>query len=109
MLPKADLNSIDGLTGGKILFLFSFSFSHFFKVYPVRTNVEHRQHAKQYKVAESGDDQHQRGGLFKMNGARYYTLSRLPYFDAVNMSILDPMHNILLGERDLFFLYFILG
>lgn len=25
-------------------------------------------------------------------------MSRLPYFDAVRMSILDPMHNILLGK-----------
>ncbi|TDL25412.1 hypothetical protein BD410DRAFT_813632 [Rickenella mellea] len=35
--------------------------------------------------------------LFKEHHARYYELSRLPYFDPVRMTIIDPMHNILLG------------
>lgn len=36
--------------------------------------------------------------LFKRTGIRYFELSRLPYYDPIRMGIIDPMHNILLGE-----------
>ena len=33
----------------------------------------------------------------KENGVRYSILLELPYFDPVQMSVIDPMHNLLLG------------
>lgn len=30
-------------------------------------------------------------------GCRYFVLLRLPYFDPVRMTVIDPMHNLLLG------------
>ncbi|OCH86190.1 hypothetical protein OBBRIDRAFT_814722 [Obba rivulosa] len=39
----------------------------------------------------------ERDEFFKAHAARYFALSRLPYFDPVRMSVIDPMHNILLG------------
>ena len=30
-------------------------------------------------------------------GCRYSVLLRLPYFDPVQMTVIDPMHNLLLG------------
>ena len=71
-------------------------------MYPARTGEEHRRLARQYRDAEPGVYPGQREYLFKENGTRYYALSRLKYFDAVRMSVLDPMHNILLGELVLF-------
>ena len=35
--------------------------------------------------------------LFNEHGIRYTELARLRYFDIVKMSIIDPMHCILLG------------
>jgi len=35
---------------------------------------------------------------FKQNGVRWFELARLLYFDAPKMTIIDPMHNILLGK-----------
>ncbi|KAL5536439.1 hypothetical protein ACEPAF_261 [Sanghuangporus sanghuang] len=69
----------------------------FTKAYPPRTNEEHRSQARAYKAARPGDGSNEHKGLFKEHSSLYYTLSRLPYFDAIRMSVLDPMHNILLG------------
>jgi hypothetical protein len=35
--------------------------------------------------------------FFKEHGARWTELARLPYFDLVRQTIIDPMHNLLLG------------
>ena len=37
------------------------------------------------------------GSIAKKNGVRYSELIRLPYFDAVRMASVDPMHAFLLG------------
>ncbi|KAL5489731.1 hypothetical protein ACEPAI_4563 [Sanghuangporus weigelae] len=65
--------------------------------YAPRTGDEHRRLARQYRNAEPGDEPGQREDLFKKLRTRYFTMSRLKYFDAVRMSAIDPMHNILLG------------
>ncbi|KAL5476590.1 hypothetical protein ACEPAI_3270 [Sanghuangporus weigelae] len=82
-IPRDELNSIqlEGITG----------------TYPARTGDEHRRLARKYRDAEPGDGPGQREELFKKDGTRYYAMSRLSYFDAVRMSAIDPMHNILLG------------
>lgn len=38
-----------------------------------------------------------RDAFFRGTGARYAELLRLYYFNSIVMSIIDPMHNILLG------------
>ncbi|KAL5485641.1 hypothetical protein ACEPAI_6682 [Sanghuangporus weigelae] len=83
-IPRQDLNSMDGITG-------------LMKTYEPRTGDEHRRLAKRYRDAEPGDEPGQCEDLFKKNGTRYYAMSRLKYFDAVRMSAIDPMHNVLLG------------
>ncbi|EMD32048.1 hypothetical protein CERSUDRAFT_77644 [Gelatoporia subvermispora B] len=62
--------------------------------FPPRSGDEHRQLAVQYRALAT---QAERDEFFKSHAARYYALSRLPYFDPVRMSVIDPMHNILLG------------
>ncbi|TDL17694.1 hypothetical protein BD410DRAFT_807179 [Rickenella mellea] len=87
----------DGCQGG-LYELFSLPFAATIQLsvasFPARDGEEHRRRAKDY-LAES--DPKQRGKLFKEHHARYFELSRLPYFDPVRMTIIDPMHNILLG------------
>ena len=39
----------------------------------------------------------ERDEFFKTYGVHYTELNRLPYFDAIRMTVVDPMHNILLG------------
>ncbi|KAH9947414.1 hypothetical protein B0H21DRAFT_692092, partial [Amylocystis lapponica] len=62
--------------------------------FPPRDGEEHRRHAQEYLQQA---DSELREAFFKQHAARYYELSRLPYFDAVRMTVIDPMHNILLG------------
>ncbi|KAL5482971.1 hypothetical protein ACEPAI_9566 [Sanghuangporus weigelae] len=80
-IPRDELNSMRGVTGS----------------YPARTGDEHRLLARRYRATEPGDEEGQCKDLFKKHGTRYYAMSRLTYFDAVQMSAIDPMHNILLG------------
>ncbi|TDL17025.1 hypothetical protein BD410DRAFT_816596 [Rickenella mellea] len=39
----------------------------------------------------------ERGDYFKENGVRWTELARLPYLDLVRSTVIDPMHNLLLG------------
>jgi hypothetical protein len=55
----------------------------------------HRDHAFQYDRLESVK---KREDYFKKYGVRWYAFACLPYFDAVRMTIIDPMHNLLMGE-----------
>ncbi|KAL6299004.1 hypothetical protein BKA93DRAFT_753720 [Sparassis latifolia] len=59
-----------------------------------RDGEEHRQHAQEY-LQEM--DPQRRAEFFMQHATQYYELSHLPYFDAVRMTVVDPMHNILLG------------
>lgn len=65
-----------------------------FGAFPARTNEEHRRNAKAYHDATSPSE---RDRIFRETQTRWFELYRLPYFDPIRMSIIDPMHNILLG------------
>ncbi|KAH9911971.1 hypothetical protein B0H21DRAFT_714183, partial [Amylocystis lapponica] len=78
-IKHADLNTEAGVT---------------IDAFPPRDGEEHRRHAQEYLQQA---DSELREAFFKQHAARYYELSRLPYFDAVRMTVIDPMHNILLG------------
>jgi hypothetical protein len=62
--------------------------------FEARDGATHRRHAQEWQRLPEGD----REDFFKEHGARYFELSRLPYFDPVRMTVVDPMHNILLGK-----------
>ncbi|XP_070537876.1 uncharacterized protein [Ptychodera flava] len=59
-----------------------------------RTNEEHRLYAA---MAQQARTQAERQNIESKYGARYSSLFRLPYYDAVRFSVIDPMHNLLLG------------
>ncbi|EMD34886.1 hypothetical protein CERSUDRAFT_75776 [Gelatoporia subvermispora B] len=78
-IPRAKLSTQDGLSIG---------------AFPPRSGEAHRNHAEAYQQLSTSSE---RDEFFQAHAARYYAMSRLPYFDAVRMSVIDPMHNILLG------------
>jgi hypothetical protein len=59
-----------------------------------RDGATHRQHAQEWQGLPEGDQE----DFLKEHGARYSELSWLPYFNPVHMTVVDPMHNILLGK-----------
>lgn len=59
-----------------------------------RKNEEVRQQASDFNKAKS---KLEAKTIAQHNGVRFSELVRLPYFDIVKMSFLDPMHTILLG------------
>ena len=59
-----------------------------------RTNELNRDAAKQHKECNTQTQQHE---LEQKFGVRYTLLNELPYFDASRMTVIDPMHNLLLG------------
>jgi len=60
-----------------------------------RDGEEHRQRCFEYR--NLGTDA-ERQKFFDTHGIRWTELARLPYFDLVRYTIIDPMHNLLLGE-----------
>lgn len=61
---------------------------------PSRDAQLHIQHALEWKALE---DAKEREAHFKLHGSRWSELMRLPYYDCVQMTVIDPMHNLLLG------------
>ena len=59
-----------------------------------RQDEEVRQQANEFRQARSKKEA---GLIAQRNGVRYTELVRLPYFDTVRMSCVDPMHTFLLG------------
>ena len=60
----------------------------------LRSNEKHRDDVKTILACSTKTEQgHKESEL----GCRYSTLLQLPYFDAVRMLIIDPMHNLYLG------------
>ncbi|EIW74493.1 hypothetical protein CONPUDRAFT_67603 [Coniophora puteana RWD-64-598 SS2] len=59
-----------------------------------RTGSEHRQHAHEARALV---DETERQTHFDKYGIRWTELARLPYFDVVRQTVIDPMHNLLLG------------
>ena len=59
----------------------------------LRTGTEH----KQLACNLSKTTKSQRYAAESASGCRYSVLSKLPYFNAPRMLIIDPMHNLFLG------------
>ena len=59
-----------------------------------RSSEEHRTIAEQHRDCNT---QAQQTDIEREHGIRYTALLKLPYFDAVRMCVIDPMHNLLLG------------
>lgn len=62
--------------------------------FPLRDGNLHRDQAYEYDSIKSPQEREE---FFKKYGVRWYSFARLPYFDAVRMTIIDPMHDLLLG------------
>ncbi|KAH9917859.1 hypothetical protein B0H21DRAFT_827671 [Amylocystis lapponica] len=62
--------------------------------FPLRNGDKHQRLGQEY--LQQADTQ-ARESFFKQHSTWYTELSRLPYFDAVRMTVIDPMYNILLG------------
>ena len=59
-----------------------------------RNHEEVSRQAEEFKSAVTKKDA---DSIAKKNGVRYSELIRLPYYDAVRMTSVDPMHTFLLG------------
>ena len=66
--------------------------------WPRRTIQEQKKNSKEWKLAKT---QAQRIKIEREYGVRYTELTRLPYFDSVRFTVVDPMHNVLLGTAKL--------
>ncbi|KAI0790156.1 hypothetical protein BC629DRAFT_1593292 [Irpex lacteus] len=77
--PRSSLSKDAGITIG---------------AFPARDGNEHKARSAEYAKLSSDRERQE---FVKKHSARYYELSRLPYFDPIRMTVVDPMHNILLG------------
>ena len=59
------------------------------------TNHSHRHLGAKYAKIPTKSA---REAFVKNEGTRFMQLSRLPYFDLVRGIVIDPMHNLILGE-----------
>ena len=59
-----------------------------------RTVERHRRHVTKIEMAKTVE---RKNDLIKKCGCRYSELLRLPYFDPVEMTVIDPMHCMYLG------------
>ena len=66
--------------------------------WPKRSMDEHQRKGMEWKHAKT---QVERSKIEREHGVRYTELLRLPYFDSARFSVIDPMHNILLGTTKL--------
>ncbi|KIJ06468.1 hypothetical protein PAXINDRAFT_91930 [Paxillus involutus ATCC 200175] len=60
-----------------------------------RNGEEHRKGCFEEKSLQTDEEREE---YFQKHGVRWTELARLPYFDLVRHTIIDPMHNLLLGE-----------
>jgi hypothetical protein len=65
--------------------------------FPSRSNEQHRLRQAQYQSCET---KNARCEFVKEHATRWCQLSRLPYFDICRMIVIDPMHNLFLGDLD---------
>lgn len=69
--------------------------NHFYNLgFPLRSHVENLRLATEYRNLRTDKE---RSDFHKEHGIRWSEFFRLPYFDAIQMGIIDPMHNVLLG------------
>lgn len=64
--------------------------------FEARTDARHRQLQQAYLKLKTKSD---RDAFVKSYATRWSELHRLPYFDLCEMIVVDPMHNLFLGER----------
>jgi len=62
--------------------------------FPPRTDAEQRRLGEEYRKLKTNGA---RNAFVKEYATRYTQLSRLPYFDLVQQTAIDPMHNLFLG------------
>ncbi|KAJ7059203.1 hypothetical protein C8F01DRAFT_1370784 [Mycena amicta] len=62
--------------------------------FEARDGNEHRKKSQEYREKSTEEEKAQ---FFKQNGVQWTEFTRLKYFDIVRMTIIDPMHNLLLG------------
>ena len=67
-------------------------------LWPKRTLDQHRTQGMAWKHAKSMAD---RNRIEREFGIRFTELLRLPYFNTIKFSVIDPMHNVLLGSAKL--------
>ena len=65
-----------------------------FELCPLRDIVEHR---RQVDDVLGKTTQEERNRAESQYGVRYSELLRLPYFDCIRFTVIDPMHNLFLG------------
>ena len=65
-----------------------------FERHASRTSDDHKKHAL---MAKRQQNQAARDKIEKKSGSRYSELMRLPYFDFIRYTIIDPMHNLFEG------------
>jgi hypothetical protein len=63
--------------------------------WPKRELKDHKEQGMKWKHAATLSQRHK---IEREYGIRYSELLRLPYFDTIRFSVIDPMHNILLGS-----------
>lgn len=63
--------------------------------FPARNPQIHKDRSFEWRDLKT---QKERDTFFGEYGVRWSELCRLPYFDPVGMTIIDPMHNLLLGK-----------
>ncbi|KAJ7725789.1 hypothetical protein B0H16DRAFT_1665830 [Mycena metata] len=62
--------------------------------FPARNGDEHRRLCYQYRDLSTGEEREE---FFSKYGVRWTEFARLIYFDIVRFTVVDPMHNLLLG------------
>ena len=65
-----------------------------FEPCPLRNILDHR---RQVSDVQSQTTQEERSRAESNFGVRYSELLRLPYFDCIRFTVIDPMHNLFLG------------
>ncbi|KAJ7907977.1 hypothetical protein B0H13DRAFT_2499090 [Mycena leptocephala] len=63
--------------------------------FPARDGEEHRRLCYQYRDLATPEE---KAAFFVEHGAHWTEFARIHYFDLVRYTIIDPMHNLLLGE-----------
>ena len=66
--------------------------------WPKRTNESHRAEMEEIKLCKTKCEKEAKESEF---GTRYSVLIELPYYDSIQMAIIDPMHNLFSGMFDL--------
>jgi hypothetical protein len=66
----------------------------FFSEFPERTAQEHRQLAEEHRNLGT---QAEKEAFFATHGVHWTEFARLKYFDIIKWTVVDPMHNLLLG------------